>query len=287
MSKFQLFAVTETGPCSLPQPQGVTNLHGLLEGLPVGVYTAFRTFQHNKFLHLEDHLDRLDQSMALLGWAIGIDGPSVRRALESVCSAYPGPDARVRVDVLAKPVGQPPVNSRTLIALAPFEPVPPSVYEHGVRVGIGRALVRKDPSIKEASFVAKRQSALRREPEMYEYLMMDPDGYVLEGASSNFFAMRDGMLFTAAKGVLNGVARRVVLTVAGELRIPVHLEPVHVDELARLSEAALSSSSRGLVPIVQIGGQDIGDGSPGPMTRRLIDAYGRYVAREIKPAVEL
>ncbi|MGW8318541.1 MAG: aminotransferase class IV [Candidatus Promineifilaceae bacterium] len=286
MSKFQLFAVTETGTCSLPRPQGVTNLHGLLEGLPVGVYTAFRTFAHNKFLHLEDHLDRLDQSMALLGWAIRLNRPSVRQALDSVCSAYPGPDARVRLDVLAEAAGQLPVDSRTLIALAPYEPVPPSVYEHGVRVGIGRALIRKDPLIKEASFVAKRQSALRREPEMYEYLMLDPDGYLLEGASSNFFGMRDGMLYTAAEGVLNGVARRVVLTVAGKLGIAVQLEPVHVDELARLSEAALSSSSRGLVPIIQIGDQVIGDGSPGPMTRRLIEGYGRYVAREIKPAVE-
>lgn len=287
MSKFQLFAVTETGTCSLPQTQGVTNLHELLEGLPVGVYTAFRTFEHNKFLHLEDHLGRLDQSMALLGWAIRLDRPSVRRALDSVCSAYPGPDARVRLDVLAKPVGRPPVNSRTLIALAPFEPVPPSVYEHGVRVGIGRALTRKDPLIKEASFVAKRQSALRREPELYEYLMLDRGGYVLEGASSNFFGMRDGRLYTAADGVLNGVARRVVLTVASELGIPVRLESVHIEELARLSEAALSSSSRGLVPIVQIGDQVIGDGRPGPMTRRLIEGYGGYVAREIKPAVEL
>jgi len=54
--------------------------------------------------------------------------------------------------------------------------------------------------------------------------------------------------------------------------------------LARLDEAALSSSSRAIIPIVQIGEQTIGNGRPGPITAQLLAAYNAYVKQAIQPA---
>jgi branched-subunit amino acid aminotransferase/4-amino-4-deoxychorismate lyase len=56
--------------------------------------------------------------------------------------------------------------------------------------------------------------------------------------------------------------------------------------VVHLSEAAISSSTRGLLPVIRIGGQTIGDGRPGPICRRLMAAYEADVAHTIKSAIE-
>ena len=65
--------------------------------------------------------------------------------------------------------------------------------------------------------------------------------------------------------------------------LPVVLNPIHVDDLPKISEAMLTSSSRGTVPIVQIRGVVIGDGPPGPVARALRTAYDAQVEQELEP----
>ena len=71
MTRFQLFAVENAGPRSLLVPDSAVQFPDLYRGLPLGVYSAFRTFEHNKFLHLSRHLARTERSMLLLGWHYG------------------------------------------------------------------------------------------------------------------------------------------------------------------------------------------------------------------------
>ena len=73
MSEFQLFAVEDAGPRPLPVPPEATQFTDLYRGLPLGVYDALRTFDHNKFLYLNRHLARTERSMALLGWSYRLD----------------------------------------------------------------------------------------------------------------------------------------------------------------------------------------------------------------------
>jgi branched-chain amino acid aminotransferase len=282
----QLHAILPGGPYSLAIPAGSTaNVHGLFDDLPVGVYTSLRTFNHNQFLNLADHLDRLEGSMTLLGWEYHLDRLRLRRALHQVCSAYPGADARVRIDILAREVPSPGGPFRELIGLFPFKPVPTQLYEAGARVAIARHLTRANPRAKQAHFALERRPFLAEHPGAYECLLVDPDGYILEGTTSNFYAVKKGELWTAGEGVLEGIARKIVLQVARECAVPVRLEAVQVDEIARLDECALSSSSRAIVPIVEIDGRTVADGRPGPVTRRLLAAYNDYVARALAPAV--
>lgn len=286
MTNVQLFAVIDDGPLSLPLPGNIESIHQVFDDLPIGVYTAFRTFEHNKFLYLEDHLNRLDRSMALLGWVYRLDRPLLRQALHQCCSAYPSPDARVRIDVLARAPIQLATDSRLLFAMAPYEPEDARIYEEGVKVGLTRQLHRSLPMAKKADFVLLRQQYLKRDPAMYEFLMVGKHDTILEGTSSNFYGVKDGILWTASAGVLEGVARKIVLQVAGDLGIPIRLEAVRVDDIFRLDEAALSSSSRAIVPIVAIDGQMVGNGRPGPITNRLLSAYRARLAQVIRPAVD-
>jgi branched-subunit amino acid aminotransferase/4-amino-4-deoxychorismate lyase len=286
MKQIQLYAIMAGGPRELAVDAGeVASVHNLFDDLPVGVYTSLRTYEHDKFLHLADHLNRLEQSMALLGWDYKLDRTRLRHALQQVCDAYPGTNARVRIDILSQATGGPEVRSRELIGLFPFSPIPDELYEFGVRVAISRQLSRENPKAKLAEFAQRRRPFLADAPDAYETLMLDQDGYVLEGTTSNFYAVKDGILWTAAEGVLEGVTRKIVLQMAQELAIPICLKPVHVDEIGQLDECALSSSSRAIVPIVDIAGQTVADGRPGPLTGRLLVAYKAYVASAIAPAI--
>ena len=67
-------------------------------------------------------------------------------------------------------------------------------------------------------------------------------------------------------------------------RIPIERRGVHVDEIARLSEAAISASSQGVVPIVRIDDTPIGHGRPGPLVSRLVAAYDAYVREHLETA---
>lgn len=283
---FLFYAVTSTRLHPLPVPPGTADFAGLLRGLPVGAYSALCTFSHNQFLYLNAHLDRLAQTMRLLGWREPLERAALCAALDAAATAAPWPDARVRFDVLARPApAQLGTDSRMLIALTPLPPVPAALYETGVAVGLADGLVRHNPLAKTAEFAQRRAAFLAdRSDDVYEYLLQDDNGCLLEGTGTNFWAVRAGTLYTAGTGVLEGITRRILLQLAAELGIPVRLEAVRHADVGALDEAALSGSSRALLPVVRIAGQVVGNGRPGPISRRLLAAYNAFVAREIRPA---
>ena len=93
------------------------------------------------------------------------------------------------------------------------------------------------------------------------------------------------MVYTAGEGVLEGITRRIILSLLPELGISLQLTPVALAEVATLDEAALSSSSRALLPVVQIDDQMIGNGRPGPISQRILAAYNQFVVEAVETAV--
>jgi len=316
MTPFQLFAIEDAGPRALAVPADATQFIDLYRGLPLGVYDALRTFEHNKFLYLNRHLARTERSMALLGWKYTLDRARLLRALHGVVTAaeWPagsGPEMRVRFDVLAAAAEALGTTSRELIALQPFTPPPPELYEQGVAVDFTRDLARQNPLAKTADFAARRpgtagllgsyelratsdesenalnSSFVTRHSSLtpYEYLLLDSGGRILEGTGTNFWAVRRGVVYTAGEGVLEGITREILLQLIAELGIPLRLEAVGSDDIAALDEAALSGSSRALLPVISIAGQAVGDGRPGPIIRRILAAYNAFVGENVRTAI--
>lgn len=284
MKTVQLFAVEQDGIRPLPVSEHVTSFDQLYEGLELGVYSALRTFDHNKFLYLQHHIQRTRDSMLLLGWPDNLDEARLRQGLHEACRQYPLPDARVRFDYLAAAARQLGTDSRLLIGLMPFTPPPPELYETGVRVGFAPDLARKNPLAKTADFAQARR-AYHVGGEIYEYLLLSDQGEILEGTGTNFYGVMDGVFHTAGAGVLAGITRKIILDLVEELNIPLSLDPIKVAQISQLTEAALSGSSRALLPVVQIGDVVVGNGRPGPICQRILAAYNKFVAREVKTAV--
>ncbi len=279
-----LFDVTPTGARPLPTPPAARDANEVFDGLSLGIYEGLRTFDHVRLYGLEEHLDRAQRSMDLLGWDEPLDRIGLRRALHEALVASPWADARVRFDVLAEPAARLGSASRMLIALSPLVPVPEEYLRLGTCSRLVADLHRDRPRIKEARFVIDRRVHPGGTREDYEPIMLDRRGRLLEGTSSNIFAVRDGILRTAGEDVLEGITRATFLELARAAAIPVREEAVQTSELGALSEAFLTSSVRGLVPIVRLGDVVVGSGRPGSIAALLARAYSERVEREARPA---
>ena len=102
------------------------------------------------------------------------------------------------------------------------------------------------------------------------------DGKVTEGSSSNAWIVdEDGALVTHPKGfeILGGITRETALACAADLQIKVHERAFTVDEAKGAAEAFITSATNLVTPVVAIDGAAVGDGKPGPVARRLREAY--------------
>jgi branched-chain amino acid aminotransferase len=165
------------------------------------------------------------------------------------------------------------------VAIEPFSPLPARLYEDGVAC-VTLDLERENPHAKDTRFIATAQDAYARlPPGVEEGLIVADDGAVLEGLSSNFFAVLDGTLRTEEERVLVGVTRSLVLEVAGGL-MPVDRRAVRRDDLPDLDEAFITSVSREILPVVRIDGRPVGGGRVGPVTRAVLSGFADLVRRE-------
>lgn len=251
--------------------------------LPGGAYTTFRTYSGRKVLHLEDHLSRLEQTAEMAGQPVKLARLALRSALrralhEAVLEALDIADWRIRLtlDLEAHP-------GNVYISLLPLVTLPDEAYQHGVPV-VTCSLQRQLPKAKLTRFIV-RAGAVRQNllPGIEEAVMFDTQGRLLEGLSSNFFAVRAGVVCTAEAGVLSGVTRSLALQAAGRLNIPVQLEPVSLADLPCLDEAFITSASRGLLPVCQIDQALIGKACPGPFTHQLMHAFQAMVQEQLEP----
>jgi branched-chain amino acid aminotransferase len=224
--------------------------------------------------------------MQLLHWDYHLDRSRLKRALHLATTEYPADDARVRFDILSWPATSLGTDSRELIALTPFKPEPKQCYTMGVGVDFVPELVRDEPLAKTAEFAERRMKMLPARSRMhYEYLMLDQNDNLLEGTMTNFWAVRDGQVWTAGEGVLEGITRKILLNLIPELGIPVYEVATNKRDLPYLDEAFLSGSSRAVMPVVRIAHFEIGNGHPGLITRQILRAYQDYVMKHIKPAI--
>ena len=262
-------------------PENVDSLDSATKLAPGGAYTTFRTFDRQRALHLEAHLDRLELTAALAGQPVQLDHKLLRRAIAQANEEVKQVgELRLRLILdLEHEVGE------VYLCAEPFKVPPAEAYFHGVKV-ITCHLERALPKAKLTRFIAKagpiRQSL---PPGVNEAVMVNAEGQMLEGLSSNFFAVLDGEIWTAGEGVLDGITRALVLEAGRDLRIPMRMEPPEIKDLARFQEAFITSSGRGLLPVCQVDELAIGNGKPGPITLRVMASCNEHIQADLEAFV--
>jgi len=258
-------------PAELPD---MTSLDAITRHLADGFYSTFRTYGGGtRVVGLKAHLRRLYGPVP----APDVGEDALRRQLSLLLKDYHH-EARVRVVVTGR--------GRIYIMIEPLRLLPRDVYEKGVR-GETADMARDTPRLKSTSFIAASSEERRyiAQNDIFEALLVK-NGTILEGMTSNFFyilrperseAQSKEELYTAQRGVLLGVTRRTVIHVARRMGLGVRYQPLKRDQLQVPREAFITSSSRGIIPVIQIDDVIVGSGKPGQITKRLSAAFETYV----------
>lgn len=241
---------------------------------PDGIYTVTNTYNTVQTLRLDAHLDRMEDSAQRENITLKLDRPRLRAALRQMILDAGFGDVRFRITV---PRTQP---DHFILTLEPYKPPAPELISSGVRCITARGLARRNPSAKTNDWTMQR-SSFELPVGIYEGLLVDEAGHILEGLSSNFYAVLNGELRTAGEGVLAGIVQQIVFTVAPEI-IPLRRDAIHMDDLPNIEEAFMTSSSRGVIPIIEIDGHPVGDGLPGPHTTAIRSAYVQWVGAHLE-----
>jgi branched-chain amino acid aminotransferase len=243
--------------------------------LPGGAYTTFRTYHQNMLLHLDWHVNRLEETAALDDHAIAINRPVLYQAIRQLLSKNTG-EKRIRIILDLEQV-----PGMLYFQVEPLTLLPDKLYQNGAQV-VTTHIARKNPKAKLTNFINHGKSSLVLPKGVNEALMVDQEGRILEGLSSNFFAVKSGEIWTEDKVALSGITRTLVLDEANKAGVPVHLNGILLNEIHLLDEAFITSSSRGVLPVTTIDNIRISTGSPGEITKLVMERYRRRVEVEIR-----
>ncbi len=250
-----------------------------------GLFETLRIYRGKPF-DLVRHLERLRRGAACLGFP---EVPDWEEAVGGVIAANGVREGVLRI-ALSRGVGRrgllPPVESTPvrLATVAAGDPCPAS-FREGVR-GIMVTNVRRNEfspltGLKTASalelVLTRREAAARG---AVEGILLNTRGNLAEGTYTNLFLARGGQLRTPspAAGILPGIVRGRILELATAAGHPV-LEKTDIPpiELLKADEAFLTNSLLEVMPLLEVDGGFVGDGKPGPLTRKMQRAYGQLV----------
>lgn len=260
------------------QAEGTANANAATRLLPDGAFTTMRTYNRRFCLRLEDHFRRLEESARLAGRELLVDRDRVRRTIrEQLLPVFTG-DLRLRVvlDIEAEP-GSVYVVAEHLVT--PDD----EAYRVGV-AAITRRMQRDNPLAKLTGFLVEAERTRQAVAgDIHEVVMVSAEDRLLEGLSSNFYAVRAGVVWTAETGVLAGITRALVLDEASRAGVIVRREGLSLADLGSAEEAFLTSTSRAVLPVTRIDGAAVGTGKPGGLTRLISERFTRRLESELEP----
>lgn len=264
----------------VPQEEAVVSVfdHGFLYG--DGVYETLRAYRGRVF-QLAEHLARLERSASRIQLHLPVSLERLTDLVRESLSRNQLQEAYLRITVSrgAGEIGLDPAlcKSPTLVILAkPFQPYPESLYADGVSVIVAKT--RRNlpealpPQVKSLNFLNNILAKMEAKAAgAHEALMLNHQGELTEGTTSNLFVVQRGRVRTPAVecGILNGITRGLVLQLASELGLPSEETRLTVDDLLRADECFLTNTTQEVLPVTRVNGTMIGNGRPGEITRRL------------------
>lgn len=232
-----------------------------------GVYEVIPAYA-GKLFRLEDHLERLANSLK----SIRLRNPHTQEQWRELLTPLlkPGTDQSVYLQITRGAAAKRDHAFPQTIVPTVFAMVtgitPHTDLDHGVKaisMEDSRWKLCDTKAITLLANVLLRQAAV--EQGCAEAILFK-DGFLTEGAASNVFAVIDGVLTTPPKtpAILPGITRDVILELARKNNIPCSEEPIAKDSIKTASEIWITSSTREIIPVVELDDEPIGNGKPGP-----------------------
>jgi branched-chain amino acid aminotransferase len=258
--------------------------HGFLFG--DNIYETLRTYRQKPFL-FSRHFERLRRSAR----AVFMELPFSREQLlaetiRTLKAAGDSSEHRLRITVTrgTGDVGPDPESCgvpNVIIFTTPLPALPAAVYEEGVEVIVSSFYRSRQLGDAKTGNLLRSVLAVREATGAgaFEAITLTSEGKISDGITSNLFFIQNSTLLTpsAESGILEGITRAVVLDLARRAGLSVIEDVLELSVVEKSSELFLTSSTRGVVPIVRVSGKPVGSGQPGPVTRQLMEAYRRAI----------
>jgi len=263
--------------------------HGFLYG--DGVFEGIRAYNGRVF-KLKEHIDRLYNGARGIMLDIPLTKEEMTEVVLETIRRNQLKDAYIRL-VVSRGTGDLGLDPRkcqkpTIICIADkIVLYPEKLYTEGMKI-ITAATRRNrpegvNPQMKSLNYLnnilAKIEANLAGVPEA---MLLNTEDYVAECTGDNIFIVRDGVLITPPPyvGILIGITRNTVMELAEKLGIKVEEKVFTRYEVFTADECFLSGTAAEAIPVVKVDGRPIGDGKPGPITKKIIDAFKELIKTE-------
>jgi branched-chain amino acid aminotransferase len=264
-----------------------------------GVWEGLR-LHHGKLAFLDEHLDRLLEGAKAIDLDIGMSAEALAAALYRTIEANGmTSDVHLRLMVTRGPKKTPFQDPRlslwgpTIVIVAEHKAANPDAFERGIRLFTAH-VHRGPPDVQDPKLnshsklncIVAMIQAIKAGCD--EALMLDPQGFVATCNSTNFFIVRKGEVWTSTGAYcMNGITRAKVIALCRADGIPVYEKSFSLVDVYGADEAFVTGTFGGLTPVVEVAGRRIGEGRPGPETRRLRDLYRKLLERECPGPVDV
>lgn len=243
-----------------------------------GVCDIMRTYNGSPYF-LDEHILRLENSAQKVGLSLPWNRAEIKEIVLQTLIRNPGMDeANIRIVLTGGSSSDfftPQENPRLIVMVTPIPPLPDDWYSKGIKA----ITLHQERDVPEAKVTSYIQAALAlkaaKEQNAVEVIYVNRKNEALEGTTSNLFAFFKDRLVTADQGVLKGITRKLILALGHQL-FAVEERPLKLEELFRADEVFVTGTNKGVVPVIQIDDQIIGQGKPGKNTGRMIQALEQH-----------
>jgi branched-chain amino acid aminotransferase len=261
--------------------------HGLLYG--DGVFEGIR-FYNGRVFRFDEHMNRLFDSARAIALNIGLDKAAVAEATLETIRQNNLQDGYIRL-VVTRGVGDLGLNpylcpkASIIIIASAITLYPAEKYQNGLDV-VTCATRRiphgaLSPMVKSLNYLNNVMAKIEAiNAGAGEGLMLNEQGFVAECTGDNIFIVKNGVISTPpiASGALAGVTRAVVFDLAHEFGIPIFEPMMTRYDIFTADECFLTGTAAEVIPAVNLDTRPIGDGKPGPVTRRLMARFSELTA---------
>jgi len=243
-----------------------------------------------KLVDFEHHMQRYRGSLQKLGFASPLDAEQILAAFRKLVELNGLDEGLVYMQVsrgVAERDFVPPANLEPTVFM--FTQVKSdaerSAGETGIRLASTADIRWARRDIKTVNLLGQvlaKQAA--HDAGADEALMVDADGHVTECGSMSFFIVAGDRILTRqldGNGILPGITRRAVIALSNSTGLELTETRFTLDDALAAAEAFVTAASAYVMPVIEIDGQDIGGGKPGPLTRRLQEIYLDYARQSL------
>lgn len=241
-------------------------------------------FKNNVALFWQEHIKRLYNSAALIKMPLNIQVTRIEQWIEELAKNFTSTQGYLRL-VVTRGEGAVNLNpnsfteNNVLLYLAPLH-IPQEWYQNGQKFFIStferNSIKSLNPQAKTGNYLNSQLALMEGKSQGYDdSLLINAQGFITEGTTNNFWFIQGNTIYTPDpnQGLLKGITRDKILDIIKTLGLNIKIGAWTIDQAIKADEAFITSSTKGVVPVVKLSQWDIGKGIPGQTTLNIRNAY--------------